>query len=69
MNNEYDSNLRHVDWNRGNPYVFRKEDFNELMNSDKLFARKFDESKDVEIVNMIYELILSLDEANKDPIL
>lgn len=31
----------HVDWGKGNPYTFREEDYEELMKSDKLFARKF----------------------------
>lgn len=33
--------IRHIDWGRGNPYTFREEDYDELMASDKLFARKF----------------------------
>lgn len=33
--------LRHIDWERGTPYTFQKEDLNELIQSDKLFARKF----------------------------
>lgn len=33
--------IRHIDWQRGTPYTFTDEDYDELMNSDKLFARKF----------------------------
>lgn len=33
--------MRMIDWERGNPYVWRNEDFDELVQSDKLFARKF----------------------------
>ena len=36
------ASLRHIDWKRGRPYIFRESDFNELTNSPALFARKFD---------------------------
>lgn len=45
--------LRHIDWERGNPYIFRVEDYEELMNTDNLFARKFDECIDSRIIDMI----------------
>ena len=35
-------NLRHIDWNRGHPYVFDSADYAELKDSQCLFARKFD---------------------------
>lgn len=54
VDDEYKGCMRLIDWKRGNPYIFRKSDFQELMSSDRLFARKFDE-KDLVIVNMIYE--------------
>lgn len=38
---EYEGCMRLVDWKRGNPYVWTLEDWNEIMDSDKLFARKF----------------------------
>jgi hypothetical protein len=57
MNDEYASCMRYIDWNRGKPYTFRKRDYEELINSDRLFARKFDENVDKEIVNMIYEFL------------
>lgn len=34
-------NMRLIDWQRGNPYTWRNEDWEELQQSDKLFARKF----------------------------
>lgn len=34
-------NMRLIDWQRGNPYTWRDEDWEELRQSDKLFARKF----------------------------
>lgn len=51
---DYRSCLRYVDWNRGNPYVFRRYDFDDLINSPYLFARKFDLNEDVQIVEKIY---------------
>lgn len=44
---------RLVDWNRGNPYVFRKTDYSMICNSDEMFARKFDVTVDKEIVESI----------------
>lgn len=42
--------LRHIDWERGNPYVFRTDDFEELVSSPCLFARKFDLNVDKDII-------------------
>lgn len=39
-----------IDWKRGNPYVFRNSDYEELIQSSMLFARKFDWEIDKEIV-------------------
>ena len=47
------NSLRAIDWKRGRPYVYRKEDFSLLMESDKLFARKFSTNVDSEIIDMI----------------
>lgn len=49
-----DECLRFIDWNRGEPYTFKSEDFDLLVNSDKLFARKFDKKVDNEIIERIY---------------
>lgn len=46
--------LRHIDWNRGLPYVWRKEDFDELMSCNELFARKFSSEVDKDIIDLIY---------------
>lgn len=43
---DYHSCLRYIDWTRGTPYVFQNEDYDELISSDYLFARKFDFQKD-----------------------
>lgn len=57
FNNDYKMCMRYIDWNRGGPYVFRAEDYDELINSDMLFARKFDYNIDCKVVDMIYEQI------------
>ena len=47
---------RHSDWERGsnnNPYIFRESDYEELMNSSALFARKFDLNIDKKIVEKL----------------
>lgn len=53
FDDNYDSCKRYIDWNRGNPYVFKKNDYNELLNSSCFFARKFDEKIDKEIIEKI----------------
>lgn len=49
------ANMRLVDWNRGDPYVFRTSDLDELRQSEMLFARKFDESLCPEIIRFLSE--------------
>lgn len=51
--------LREIDWSRGAPYIFRGKDFYELINSRKLFARKFDEAVDFNIVLRIRKMLQS----------
>lgn len=53
----YASCLRLIDWKRGNPYVFRKSDYDELITSDMLFARKFDSKVDDNIIDELCEYI------------
>ena len=51
--------MRYIDWQRGRPYVWGTEgteqDFEMLLNSPYLFARKFDEKVNMEIVDKIYD--------------
>lgn len=42
LEHEYESCCRLIDWQRGSPYVWQNKDISELINSDRLFARKFD---------------------------
>ena len=49
------NNLRLIDWCRGKPYTFTSDDYSQLMESDRFFARKFDENVDLNIVEMLLE--------------
>lgn len=50
----YQAIMRKIDWERGNPYVWNEKDYDELINSEYLFARKFDENVDKNIIDKIY---------------
>ena len=52
-----DDDLRFIDWVRGNPYTFTMADFESLMNSDCLFARKFSDQFDPKITQIIVDKI------------
>lgn len=54
----YTTCLREIDWNRGFPYVYKSEDYNMLMKSENLFARKFDSNVDKKIIDKIYKNIV-----------
>ena len=51
------NSLRAIDWNRGNPYTYRQEDVEELLQSSNLFARKFDSRVDSTAIDKIVEHI------------
>ena len=57
FDDNYESNMRLIDWKRGSPYVFCENDFNEIMNSNRLFARKFQAHKDINIIRKIYNTL------------
>lgn len=54
--------LRLIDWGRGRPYVWGTDDtlqdYAMLMGSEYLFARKFDEKVNFELIEMIYAELL-----------
>ena len=56
-NSDFDDNyigcMRYIDWNRGNPYVFQIDDYAELVDSEFMFARKFDEKVDKKIIERL----------------
>ncbi len=45
----YLSCMRYIDWNRGRPHTFTLADYDELLNSEYMFARKFDWDEDPQI--------------------
>lgn len=59
--NNYDQIMRKIDWNRGNPYVWKNSDFSELLSSNALYARKFDILKDDTIIINIIKSIKNND--------
>lgn len=52
-NNNHEACMRLIDWQRGNPYVWRIGDYEEITRSSCMFARKFDFNADPEIVEKI----------------
>ncbi|MHC0061899.1 beta-1,6-N-acetylglucosaminyltransferase [Nostoc sp. UIC 10890] len=55
------NNMRYIDWgdvNAYHPRILEKKDFEKIRQSEKLFARKFDASKDSDILDMIDKMIL-----------
>lgn len=48
---------RCIDWKRGWPYNYTIDDYDELMNSDAFFARKFSTKVDKEIIDKIYNTV------------
>lgn len=60
--NIVNDHLRYIDWERGTPYVFKKEDYDVLKSSQYLWARKFDDQVDREIIDMLYQNIMGIEE-------
>lgn len=56
---EYEGCLREIDWERGCPYTYRIEDLGLLLNSPKMFARKFDSETDKDIIDAIFNALKS----------
>lgn len=56
-NNDHRACMRLIDWRRGNPYVWRISDLEEILTSDCIFARKFDLNADSKIVDAILNSI------------
>ena len=45
--------LRAIDWQRGDPYTYRKEDVPGLLASDAFWGRKFNENVDKEAIDLV----------------
>lgn len=61
---DYNGCMRLIDWSKGNPYIFRSVDFELLMSSERMFARKFDEKIDIYIVEKIFEKLNKKDNSS-----
>lgn len=55
--NGSNSILRLIDWKRGNPYIFRFENLEELKKSDCIIARKFDITVDSKIIMCLAQML------------
>lgn len=55
----YENILYCIDWNRGNPYEYTEDDYEFLINSGMLFARKFNWEKSSGVVERLLEFIHS----------
>ena len=55
--NENAENMRQIDWDRGSPYTYRIEDKEILLNSPYMFARKFDEKTDSDIIEFMEKYV------------
>lgn len=53
----YQDVLRAIDWKRGDPYTYTIEDLSFLKSNDYLFARKFSENKDKELIDTIVKFV------------
>lgn len=55
--NQFHQCLREIDWNRGSPYIYTEEDYDMLIKSENLFARKFSEEH-MELINKLKDYVL-----------
>ena len=53
------ANQRYIDWERGFPYTFRVEDYDEIINSGLPFVRKTDMRIDGGLVQKLYDKIMA----------
>lgn len=53
MDNDMHAIMRLIDWTRGTPYVFRIKDKEELMSSEMMYCRKFDDRVDSDIIQFL----------------
>ena len=60
---EFQGNLRYINWWDGSPYTWTKDDINALekaRDNGHLFSRKFDYKVDKEIISMINEKLINI---------
>lgn len=56
FSDNYEGCLRAIDWKRGNPYIFRLGDYEQLISSKAVFGRKFDIQVDPEIISRLLKI-------------
>lgn len=56
-NSSFKSAMRLIDWKRGRPYIFCNNDFDELMSSEMIFARKFDSNANPDLTERILKTL------------
>lgn len=56
-NNANTGSMREIDWEHGSPYIWQDHDYQTLINSNKIFARKFN-SNQMGVVYKIQKLYL-----------
>lgn len=49
--------MRAIDWERGSPYTYRKEDVPDLLASESLWGRKFDQRVDSAAIDAVVEAL------------
>lgn len=54
LNDPNRGSLRLIDWDRGTPYVWKKEDFKDIISSPNMFGRKFNHNIDANVISDIY---------------
>ena len=55
----YIASMRYILWKNKRPHTWKLDDYEELVNSNYLFARKFNEKEDNYIIDKIYEKLKS----------
>lgn len=68
INDLCEGSMRYIDWHRGTPYTWggvEDFDFQQLMKSKCLFARKFDEKVNMNIVDRICEALKEKENDNR----
>lgn len=56
---EVAATMHKVDWERGTPYTYRIDDYQELIDSPCMFARKFNSSIDPDIIDRLYQHVMN----------
>ncbi len=68
-NRVINTSLRHIDWERGGPYEFTEDDYNELVESKKLFARKISYDKEPALVKALIDHLHPRDYEQQNPLI